>query len=334
MAPREFQLPPLGVRLKVDIEAREGARGTRYWARVRWHDPGRAAGGRKAQPLSRRSGAWIERMRRAARPASTMGRRWRLPRVHRGPLDPRHRPDVDLRPLLGRPRLRVLPTLGHLPVTMITAGLVDRAIDQWEQQYGRSTVKNSVAALVLVLDEAVRDGIIVRNPAKDRAADGRLAVPGSTRIRLNPRDLALPDVTRSGAPRGRRRRGWRAPVVRRLVTILATTALRISEVSGLRSATSTSTAGCSTSPSDLPGSGWPGDEADQGPAPADRADHRAAPTDARTAHRRPRGDERLVTGPRGGVITTATLRDATNWDDLVRELGCRAWCATACGTRH
>jgi hypothetical protein len=36
-------------------------------------------------------------------------------------------------------RRRVLPTLGHLPVTMISAGLVDRAIDAWEQEYGRST---------------------------------------------------------------------------------------------------------------------------------------------------------------------------------------------------
>jgi len=52
---------------------------------------------------------------------------------------------------------------------MITAGLVGRAIDEWEQHYGRSTMKNSVAALVLVLDEAVPDGIITRNPAKDRA---------------------------------------------------------------------------------------------------------------------------------------------------------------------
>jgi hypothetical protein len=32
-------------------------------------------------------------------------------------------------------RRRVLPTLGHLPVAMITAGLVDRAIDQWETEY-------------------------------------------------------------------------------------------------------------------------------------------------------------------------------------------------------
>jgi hypothetical protein len=38
-----------------------------------------------------------------------------------------------------------------------------------------------------------------------------------------------------------------------------------------------------------------------------------------TAGRRP--EERLVLGPRGGVITTATLRDATGWDALVTELG-------------
>jgi hypothetical protein len=40
---------------------------------------------------------------------------------------------------------------------MITAALVDRAIDQWETEFGRSTIKNTVSALVLVLDEAVRD---------------------------------------------------------------------------------------------------------------------------------------------------------------------------------
>jgi integrase len=30
---------------------------------------------------------------------------------------------------------------------------------------------------------------------------------------------------------------------------------------------------------------------------------------------------RLLSGPRGGVITTATLRDATRWDDVVRGIG-------------
>jgi integrase len=32
-------------------------------------------------------------------------------------------------------------------------------------------------------------------------------------------------------------------------------------------------------------------------------------------------DARLFTGPRGGRITTATLRDATNWDEVVTKLG-------------
>ena len=32
-------------------------------------------------------------------------------------------------------------------------------------------------------------------------------------------------------------------------------------------------------------------------------------------------DARLLVGPRGGVITTATLRDATGWDELVDDLG-------------
>jgi hypothetical protein len=32
-------MPPLGVRLIVDVQAREGARGTTYYARVRWTHP-------------------------------------------------------------------------------------------------------------------------------------------------------------------------------------------------------------------------------------------------------------------------------------------------------
>jgi integrase len=34
-----------------------------------------------------------------------------------------------------------------------------------------------------------------------------------------------------------------------------------------------------------------------------------------------RADARLFTGPRGGRITTAVLRDATHWDEVVSELG-------------
>jgi hypothetical protein len=52
---------------------------------------------------------------------------------------------------------------------MLTGGLINRAIDRWEEQYSASTVKNTVAALVLVLDEAERDELLRRNSAKDRA---------------------------------------------------------------------------------------------------------------------------------------------------------------------
>ena len=93
-------------------------------------------------------------------------------------------------------RLRVLPALGHLPVGMLTAGLIDRAIDRWEEQFGGSTVKNTVAALVLVLDEAVRDGAHC-NPAKDRRGARPWGGPASDPS--SPRDLALPDVGTLGA---------------------------------------------------------------------------------------------------------------------------------------
>jgi len=66
-------------------------------------------------------------------------------------------------------RLRVLPALGHLRVRGITAGVVDRAIDSWETTHSRSTLKNTIAALTRVLDEAVRDDLITRNPVRDRA---------------------------------------------------------------------------------------------------------------------------------------------------------------------
>ncbi|GAA1957974.1 hypothetical protein GCM10009816_19050 [Microbacterium aquimaris] len=53
--------------------------------------------------------------------------------------------------------------------TKITAGMIDRAIDAWEAEHSASTIKNSIAPLVRVLDEAVRDDIISINPAKHRA---------------------------------------------------------------------------------------------------------------------------------------------------------------------
>jgi hypothetical protein len=43
---------------------------------------------------------------------------------------------------------------------------------------------------------------------------------------------------------------------------------------------------------------------------------------------------RLLVGPRGGVTTTATLRNATGWDELVDDLGLAGLVRHACDTRR
>src|SRR5262249_23999818 len=112
---------------------------------------------------------------------------------------------------------------------------VDRAVHGWiAEQCSRSTVKNSMAVLVRVMEQAVRDGIMDRNPARiigwqrdNQRAEDELD---------DPRSLALPD--------------WQALcglaaalVVRSLdhfpdwgevVIFAACTAARIGEVSGIR----------------------------------------------------------------------------------------------------
>jgi hypothetical protein len=153
----EEPMPPLGVRLTVDVQAREGARGTTYYARVRWTHPvtHHREGVKRTHGSLEEARAWVERLEGAARTGvdagepladyvARLGDRWA-----RG-IDPTSTLDPYSAGLLKR----VLPALGHLPVSMMTAGLIDRAIDQWEAAYGRSTVKNTIAALVLVLDEA------------------------------------------------------------------------------------------------------------------------------------------------------------------------------------
>src|SRR5260370_42092515 len=62
---------------------------------------------------------------------------------------------------------RVVPDLGHLAVRMITYGVVDRAVHGWiADGCGRSTIKNSLAILVRVLEQAVRDGFVEYNRAR------------------------------------------------------------------------------------------------------------------------------------------------------------------------
>ena len=127
--------PPLGVRLTADIEEVCAPRGTVWWARVRWHDPesGRRESIKRSHSTHEAAATWITQMQNASRTGvdatqtlaeyvTFIGDRWT-----RG-IDPTSTYD----PYSAGLRLRVVPTLGHIPVAMITAGLVDRAIDQWE----------------------------------------------------------------------------------------------------------------------------------------------------------------------------------------------------------
>jgi integrase len=208
---------------------------------------------------------------------------------------------------------------------MITNGAVDRAVHGWiADECSRSTVKNSIAALVRVMEQAVRDGILDRNPARIsgwqhqfRKAEDELD---------DPRSLALPDwstlirlanalVARSADRFG----GWGD------ITIFAAcTAARIGEVSGCRvgdidtrSWLWTVRRQTTPSPGGLVDKGTKGKRARVVPLIVDVRDLVQRRIDSLDA----RPDARLFTGPRGGRITTAVFRDATHWDDVVSELG-------------
>ena len=47
--------------------------------------------------------------------------------------------------------------------------MIDRTIEDWEQVHSPSTIKNSIAPLVRVLGEAVRDDVLASNPARNRS---------------------------------------------------------------------------------------------------------------------------------------------------------------------
>jgi hypothetical protein len=68
---------------------------------------------------------------------------------------------------------------------MLTAGLIDRAIDRWEGRYSALDREEHRRRAGSVLDEAVRDELLRRNPAKDRAR--RKTVGGQRRSRRSTR---------------------------------------------------------------------------------------------------------------------------------------------------
>jgi integrase len=320
---------PVGVSLSADIEHRPD-RPEPYRARVRWVDPATKRRKSKSQACSSERAAldWIEAIRRVAQAGidpETASMTLATYGESVMPLALRGLEGKTLDPYLAGWRKRVVPALGHLPLRMITNGAVDRAVHGWiAESRSRSKVKNSLAVLVRVMEQAVRDGIMDRNPA--RVIGWQRDYQRAEDELDDPRSLALPDwqalcdlaaalVARSAD----HFEGWGDVVI-----FAACTAARIGEVSGIRCADIdrdawTWTVRRQTTPS-------PGGLIDKG-TKGKRA--RAVPLieEVRPLVER-RLDEvghdpaaRVFTGPRGGRISTAVLRDATHWDEVVTRLG-------------
>ncbi|WP_064446376.1 site-specific integrase [Micromonospora sp. NBRC 110037] len=322
------QQPPIGVRLATDVEHRPG-RDRPYRARVRWTDPTSKRRLSKSTTVATPEEAqtWLDGMASAAQGGvDPLAATKRLAEYGESvmTLALRGLERKTLDPYLAGWRKRVVPTLGHIPVRMITNGAVDRAVHSWiADEHSRSTVKNSLAVLVRVMEQAVRDGIIQRNPAQvtgwqreyQRAADEL----------DDPRSLALPDwetlTTLAAALVDRSANhftGWADVVI-----FAACTAARIGEVSGVRA-------------EDIDRETWMWTVRRQTtPGPGGLIDKGTKGKRARTvplieevrpivAHRldaASKPESRLFTGPRGGRISTAVLRDATHWDEVVTKLG-------------
>ncbi|MFC1443058.1 site-specific integrase [Streptacidiphilus sp. N1-10] len=322
---------PIGIELSGDVEFRPNRpEESQYRARVRWSIPGSTE--RKslscAQPTLDAAEAWIDRMKRAASQGITP-LTFNMTLAEYGDsvwnLAMRGLEHNSVALYEQGWRLRVLPAMGHLKVTAITNGVTDRVLCTWvDDEVGRSTIKNTLAGLVRVMEQAVRDGLITHNPSH---------MAGWQRVyRLiedeldDPRSLALPSwevldsladglVARSHG----NYRGW-GDVVR----FAACTAARIGEVSGARV-------------KDINVADWTWDLCRQTtPVPGGLVDKNTKGKRRRTVPLIPeiRGlvkwrltvlgndpEARLFTGPRGGRISTAVLRDATHWDEVVVKLG-------------
>jgi integrase len=329
-------MPPIGVPLSTDIEVREGqGLGNPFRARVRWVDPvtKKRQSRSQAKPTLDAAQAWIDTMLEAARggidPAAAT-----MPLAQYGdgvmPLALRGLEKKTLDPYRAGWRKRVVPALGHIPVAMITNGAVDRTVHAWiADECSRSTVKNSIAVLVRVMEQAVRDGIIGRNPARVTGWQHEFK---KAEDELNdPRSLALPSwdalttladalVTRSAG----QYQGWGD-----VVLFAGSTAARIGEVSGVRAGDIdrdtwiwTVRRQTTPGPGGLIDKGTKGKRAREVPLIEEIRPLVAARLDgAVTDDGEFDPDARLFVGPRGGRITTAVLRDATHWDEVVQKLG-------------
>lgn len=320
---------PVGVRIRPDIEYRPD-RAKPYKARVRWVDPTTKRRLSTSESFETEDEAkdWVARMERAAAQGLD---------PHTATMSLADYGDANMElalrgletkttdPYMAGWRKRVVPTLGHIPVSMLTQGAVDRAVNGWiADECSRSTVKNTIAVLVRVMEQAVRDGLKERNPA--RVTGWQQQYKQAEDELDDPRSLALPDwhtLTRLAdalvAKSSGEYRGWGD-----VVLFAACTAARIGEVSGCRvKDINTDDWTWTVRRQTTPSPGGPVDKGTKGKrarrVPLIEEIRELVQQRMATVDRDP--DARLFVGPRGGRISTAVLRDATSWDEVVGQLG-------------
>jgi integrase len=306
-------IPPLGVHINTDTLPC----GKRIRARARWTDP--ISGVRKSRSITVDNKASAYEFFRALRshvgadlnPFITLT-------DYANQIGDRFLRGVDMTSTASGYRaglwLRALPALGRLCIRDITTRIVDRSIDRWEIEHSRSTLKNTIAALTRVLDEAVRDEIITRNPVRDRAHR-------RYRMREAPQlQTPIPSLTDVGliaAACAEAHQSYGDHVI-----LSAFLAARTSEVAGLVVGDIDWTNRIVT----IERQCFPGAGGLSIKPPKGRRARRVPiiaplePVLRRLTTQRSRNLP-LLRGPRGGVITTAALRDATGWDELVASLG-------------
>jgi integrase len=306
-------LPPFGVRLHLDTMIR----GSRIRARIRWTDPLSRERRNRSVTVDNGTAAqeFFELMRTSSTPAVD-------PLItlndYARSIGDRFLRGVDPTSTAGGYRaglrLRVLPRLGHLRIREITTGLVDRAIDSWDAAYPRSTLKNTIAALTRVLDEAMRDDLVPRIPVRDRA--GRRYHQNAELQCARP--VPTPDeVARIAEACAAIHKSYGDHVM-----LSAFFAARSSEVAGRIVGDVDWTSKLVT----IERQCFPGAGGLSIKPPKGRRARRVPiieplePVLRRLTMQRERNLP-LLRGPRGGVITTAALRNATDWDALVASLG-------------
>ncbi|MCB1299163.1 MAG: site-specific integrase [Microthrixaceae bacterium] len=315
--PRQHKMPPVGVKLSTSIESR----GSGYLARVRWTDPQTKKRPSRSEFVAtpEDAEAFFTTMQQATETGAdllvtfadyveSISDRWQ-----RG-LDTTSTVagyDASL-------RLRVVPALGHIKVSKITTGLIDRTIDQWETEHGPSTIKTSIGVLVRVLDVAVRDEVIPSNPAKNRARRAFNHVPA-----LEPgsmRAFAIQDMETLNALAAKCAEVHQSYSDH--VMLCALLSARGSEISGLEAGDiDWKDRVVKIERQIYPGRGGLVRKQTKGRKTrfVPILDEIEPVLVRLSAGKKP--EDPLLRGPRGGVLTTATVRDATNWDQAVVDLG-------------